>query len=187
MPAVTRFPCPLVGNCSPVSAAAPARAHGAGGAGGAAPRSSSAPRSRRRRARRSASCGRMDVPCWQTGGRRSRRASRALVRALTETASALSNWTGEASCSSSPASGRTGRTGRTGLWKWNTSLYPSDGPAFVQKLGNLSMTYYTNGFGADNVHAKKNGGPWAFVKNNERSDLRLFIHRGAETPQEVIL
>jgi hypothetical protein len=27
----------------------------------------------------------------------------------------------------------------------------------------------------------------AFVKNNERSDLRLFIHRGAETPQEVIL
>ncbi len=48
--------------------------------------------------------------------------------------------------------------------KWNTTLYPSDGPAFVQKLGNLSMTYYTNGFGQDNVHAKKNGGPWNFVK-----------------------
>jgi len=26
-----------------------------------------------------------------------------------------------------------------------------------------------------------------FVKNNVRSDLRLFIHRGVETPQEVIL
>ena len=26
-----------------------------------------------------------------------------------------------------------------------------------------------------------------FVKNNDRSDLRLFIHRGAETPKEVIL
>ena len=48
--------------------------------------------------------------------------------------------------------------------KWNTTLYPSDGPQFVQKLGNLSMTYYTNGFGADNAHAKANGGPWDFVK-----------------------
>ena len=26
------------------------------------------------------------------------------------------------------------------------------------------MTYYTNGFGADNVHSKANGGAWDFVK-----------------------
>jgi len=37
-------------------------------------------------------------------------------------------------------------------WDYNTELYPSGGEAFVEKLGNLSMTYYTNGFNSDTVY-----------------------------------
>jgi hypothetical protein len=31
-------------------------------------------------------------------------------------------------------------------WDYNEELYPSGGQDFVAKMGNLSMTYYTNGF-----------------------------------------
>eukprot|EP00729_Bicosta_minor_P002986 gene2986-8622_t len=37
-------------------------------------------------------------------------------------------------------------------WDYNQELYPAGGESFVSKLGNLSMTYYTNGFGGDNAY-----------------------------------
>lgn len=60
---------------------------------------------------------------------------------------------------------------------WNTTLYPSDGPGFVQKLsGHLApsltpggaaastaaMVYYTNGFTMETVHQRS----WHMVKAN---------------------
>ena len=47
-------------------------------------------------------------------------------------------------------------------WDYNTELYPSGGD-FVSKLGNLSMTYYTNGFNAENAYRHT----YAMTKNNE--------------------
>ena len=46
-----------------------------------------------------------------------------------------------------------------------TELYPSGGEGFVRKMGNISMTYYTNGFGPDNSY--RNISEYRFVKSNE--------------------
>jgi hypothetical protein len=63
-----------------------------------------------------------------------------------------------------------------GLWQWdyNPELYPSSGAEFVSKLGNLSMTYYTNGFNADSPYC--NVSRYGFVKQNEPhpNTSRLF-------------
>ena len=40
-------------------------------------------------------------------------------------------------------------------WDYEPELYPSGGEAFVSKLGNLSMTYYTNGFDSENAYSDK--------------------------------
>ena len=40
------------------------------------------------------------------------------------------------------------------LQLFNHSLYPSGGEGWVSKMGNISMTYYTNGFDSNNVHQK---------------------------------
>jgi hypothetical protein len=40
-------------------------------------------------------------------------------------------------------------------WDYEPELYPSGGEDFVSKLGNLSMTYYTNGFNQDNVYGAR--------------------------------
>lgn len=50
-------------------------------------------------------------------------------------------------------------------WDYNKELYPSGGEGFVARLGNLSMTYYTNGFGADTPY--RSNASWKFQKNNE--------------------
>ena len=34
----------------------------------------------------------------------------------------------------------------------NTTYYPSGGEEWVKKMGNISMTYYTNGFDSNNTH-----------------------------------
>lgn len=52
------------------------------------------------------------------------------------------------------------------LSAWNITLYPSDGVGFVKKLGNIAMTYYTNGFTLDNAH-QKNWPAGQFVKNGQ--------------------
>ena len=50
-------------------------------------------------------------------------------------------------------------------WSWNETLYPSGGEAFVSQLGNLSMTYYTNGFVPGNAYE---GNPrYAWTKAQE--------------------
>ena len=48
-------------------------------------------------------------------------------------------------------------------WDYNTELYPSGGKGFVSKLGNLSMTYYTNGFTSQNAYV----GKYDMTKQNE--------------------
>ena len=42
---------------------------------------------------------------------------------------------------------------------WNATLYPSGARGFVEKLGNLSMVYYTNGFGDDTALDDLGHGP----------------------------
>ena len=47
--------------------------------------------------------------------------------------------------------------------EFNRTLYPSGGRSFVEKLGNLSMTYYTNGFVDDNAYKAL----YSWTKENE--------------------
>lgn len=58
-------------------------------------------------------------------------------------------------------------------WDYNPELYPSGGQDFVNKMGNLSMTYYTNGFGADNVY--KNITKYRMQKNNEPHPTTSYL------------
>ena len=49
-------------------------------------------------------------------------------------------------------------------WDYNAELYPSGGQDFVAKMGNLSMTYYTNGFNSQSPYC--NVSRYNFVKAN---------------------
>jgi len=48
---------------------------------------------------------------------------------------------------------------------FNETLYPTGGEEWVSKMGNLSMTYYTNGFGQDNAYSTNPA--YKMTKSNE--------------------